>query len=361
MDKLHPHIQYGTLVIKNKLRIDGKTYVYDDMDVDANIDAWGMTINGVPVATSNDTYWSSAGGGKIYYNSGNVGINDIDPSERLSVGGNIAVTGTVDGYDISASGPNWDTAYTERHQWDGGSTNLVPATGRASLELGSIATQDANSVNITGGTVSGITSLSVNGNVDMTGNLTVDGGEINTTTGNIKLSPASNVEMTTPLILGTGTLSAVRQIAYDNTDNQIHFHDGTEEKILGVKTSTVLGSTDISTTSTNFVDMTDMSIDITTRNSPVLILASFCGYPSGGAASIVLRLVIDGTPEQASTLYAAAGNSQTIAMNALKTLSAGSHTIKLQWRVSANTANNFPSSMPNWHHRRLTVIEFASG
>jgi hypothetical protein len=28
---------------------------------------------------------------------------------------------------------NWDTAYTERHQWDGGATNLVAATGRASL------------------------------------------------------------------------------------------------------------------------------------------------------------------------------------------------------------------------------------
>jgi hypothetical protein len=28
---------------------------------------------------------------------------------------------------------NWSTAYTERHQWDGGNTNLVAATGRASL------------------------------------------------------------------------------------------------------------------------------------------------------------------------------------------------------------------------------------
>jgi hypothetical protein len=28
---------------------------------------------------------------------------------------------------------NWGTAYTERHQWNGGTTNLVAATGRASL------------------------------------------------------------------------------------------------------------------------------------------------------------------------------------------------------------------------------------
>lgn len=33
----------------------------------------------------------------------------------------------------SASQTNWDSAYSERRQWDGGSTNLVAATGRTSL------------------------------------------------------------------------------------------------------------------------------------------------------------------------------------------------------------------------------------
>lgn len=33
----------------------------------------------------------------------------------------------------------WDQAYTERNRWDGGGTGLVPATGRASLELGTAA------------------------------------------------------------------------------------------------------------------------------------------------------------------------------------------------------------------------------
>lgn len=39
-----------------------------------------------------------------------------------------------------ASSSTWNTAYTERQQWDGGSTNLVPATGRASLNLTDTAT-----------------------------------------------------------------------------------------------------------------------------------------------------------------------------------------------------------------------------
>jgi len=48
---------------------------------------------------------------------------------------------------------NWDTAHTDRFKWNGGSTGLVPATGRSSLELGTIATQNADNVNISGGTI----------------------------------------------------------------------------------------------------------------------------------------------------------------------------------------------------------------
>jgi len=48
--------------------------------------------------------------------------------------GTFAVTYTA-GYSIptTTSQTNWDTAYSERLQWDGGSTNLVASTGRTSL------------------------------------------------------------------------------------------------------------------------------------------------------------------------------------------------------------------------------------
>lgn len=52
---------------------------------------------------------------------------------------------------------NWNTAYSDRHKWDGGATDLVVATGRTSLGLGTIATQDADSVDIDGGTVDATT------------------------------------------------------------------------------------------------------------------------------------------------------------------------------------------------------------
>ena len=52
------------------------------------------------------------------------------------------VTSLTSGYEIpkTASTSNWQTGYNERLQWDGGSTNLVAATGRTSLGLTDTAT-----------------------------------------------------------------------------------------------------------------------------------------------------------------------------------------------------------------------------
>jgi len=87
----------------------------------------------------------------------------------LSIAGSpVTTTGTLAityaaGYAIptTASQTTWDTAYTDRLKWDGGATGLVAATGRTSLGLGTIATQSAASVAITGGSISGITDLAI--------------------------------------------------------------------------------------------------------------------------------------------------------------------------------------------------------
>jgi molybdopterin biosynthesis enzyme MoaB len=73
--------------------------------------------------------------------SGTVTSVDMTVPTGLSVSGNpITTSGTLAvtysaGYSIptNASQTNWDTAYSERLQWDGGATNLVAATGRTSL------------------------------------------------------------------------------------------------------------------------------------------------------------------------------------------------------------------------------------
>ena len=52
----------------------------------------------------------------------------------ITTSGTLALSLTA-GYSIptTASQTNWDTAYTDRNKWDGGSTGLVAATGRTSL------------------------------------------------------------------------------------------------------------------------------------------------------------------------------------------------------------------------------------
>lgn len=83
-----------------------------------------------------DTTTSGGGGG-----TGTVTSVDMTVPTGLSVSGNpITTSGTLAvtygaGYAIptTAKQTEWDTAYTERLQWDGGATNLVAATGRVSL------------------------------------------------------------------------------------------------------------------------------------------------------------------------------------------------------------------------------------
>jgi hypothetical protein len=52
----------------------------------------------------------------------------------VTTSGTIALSFAA-GYSLptNTSQTNWDTAFSERRQWDGGSTSLVPATGRTSL------------------------------------------------------------------------------------------------------------------------------------------------------------------------------------------------------------------------------------
>ena len=70
-----------------------------------------------------------------------VGAGNLD----VTGSGSTLTVGVASGYAIptTTKQTNWDTAYTDRNKWDGGSTGLVAATGRTSLGLGSLATQSS--------------------------------------------------------------------------------------------------------------------------------------------------------------------------------------------------------------------------
>ncbi len=94
----------------------------------------------------NGTNWVNSNAG-----SGTVTSVDMSVPTGLAVSGNpVTTSGTLavtyaTGYAIptTAKQTEWDTAYTDRLKWDGGSTGLNAATGRTSLGLGTAATTAA--------------------------------------------------------------------------------------------------------------------------------------------------------------------------------------------------------------------------
>lgn len=119
--------------------------------------AFGRT--GAVVATTNDYTWAQI-------NKATSSIADITtrdagdlssgtlPTGRISglytgitgvgalAAGSLATGFTAIGDAFISSASTWNTASSERRQWDGGATNLVAATGRTSLGLGTMATQN---------------------------------------------------------------------------------------------------------------------------------------------------------------------------------------------------------------------------
>lgn len=95
------------------------------------------------------TTTGSSGAATLVSNALNIptytlaGLGGIKLADLSSTATGLTYTNTTGvfsltaGYSIptTSSQTNWDSAYTQRLQWDGGSTNLVAATGRTSLGL----------------------------------------------------------------------------------------------------------------------------------------------------------------------------------------------------------------------------------
>lgn len=121
----------------------------------------GVTTADILVSTGSysDPSWLTISKNKVGLGLvDNVSINGWTGSGNITMLGTVG-TGTWHGAAIQdayiSSATNWD----KFNQWDGGSTGLVAATGRASLLLGSIATQDSSSVSVTGGSITGTTTF----------------------------------------------------------------------------------------------------------------------------------------------------------------------------------------------------------
>ncbi len=173
--------------------------------------------------------------------------------------------------ETSEDGPAYDDIAgltpTDDNFIVGNGTNFVTesgATARTSLGLGSIATQDASNVSITGGSISGITDLAVadggtgastaaNARVNLLPSYTGNGSKVLTLN-----SGATDVEWTTP---ATGTGDVVGPASA--TDNAFARFDTTTGKLIQNSSATLddsgaptfVGSVAVSGTSASGADI----------------------------------------------------------------------------------------------------------
>lgn len=109
-----------TTINSTTVAIDDKTFVVADGQSAANCDASGYFISDVASLIYEHT------GTKLQARVGaSLGAFEASTITATSfVGGNVS---------------EWDTAYSQRRQWDGSATNLTVATARVSLGLGDLA------------------------------------------------------------------------------------------------------------------------------------------------------------------------------------------------------------------------------
>jgi len=195
--------------------------------------------------------------GQALYVASGGGLTGTKPTigtvQQVAIVGRVhASTGSVTVTIGAQLSPNWDTAYSERLRWDGGATGLDVATGRASLGLGSLATQN--------GTFSGTSS--------------------GTNTGDVTLAASvADVLSVSGQELQADDPGADRLVFWDDSAGKLtHLTLGTNLTITGTTLDAAGGSTDLGyTASTRLLTSStgaDVTLPLATTSDPGLMAAA---------------------------------------------------------------------------------------
>ena len=121
----------------------------------------------------------------------------------------------------------------------------------------------------------------------------------------------------------------------------------------------VVGTTDITTTSTSFVDMADMSITFTLKQAKDVVIL-FTGVVFNSKHGYVYTTItVDGV-NKCNQQYFGTGDAEgreQISGFWKESLAAGQHTVKMQWKTSTGTASCFGATAAP---RVLQVLEMCA-
>ena len=146
-------------------------------------------------------------------------------------------------------------------------------------------------------------------------------------------------------IVNNITTPAEGMSAYNLEDHIMEYYNGTNWVPMGgeppiMQSRQVSTTTVMSTSSISYSDMSEMTINMTTRGGDLLVMFNTMVSSSNGGETIV-RLLIDGreTSINGSGHTTQGKGSDSISLNWLeKPLDAGSHTIRIQWKVTDQTS-----------------------
>ncbi|MFA5759163.1 MAG: hypothetical protein WC942_07415 [Clostridia bacterium] len=134
-----------------------------------------------------------------------------------------------------------------------------------------------------------------------------------------------------------------------------HVHKGSV-----VKTSELYLSSDVSTTSTEFITL--MSKDIETGDGYLFINFTVCGENNSPNRTVAFRILVDGTNSgcRGCGFTSSSASSPVSACTQMRVnVLSGSHTIEVYWRVSAGTGSILPITKPEMHHASVIITETA--
>ena len=154
-------------------------------------------------------------------------------------------------------------------------------------------------------------------------------GDTDVATFTIKISTSSSAPTGVTYYKRLGSI-------YNDADSDIDIIVTNDDETQAVGIYQVVGTDDISTTSTSYTDMTDMTLTIDGAGEYLIM---FCGSMHGSAATVGNFIIdIDGSDET-NSLGQIASYSGGIpsSIQYYKTLTAGSHTIKIQWKATSGT------------------------